>query len=99
MEVTGSFSHVIVPDKSMRLGLYRSIQFHLHVPSEHTVLGRSYPMEIHFVHIADKKGCDLLENKISVLGVFVDVNEKADSKFFNSWEFANDGQLITGFNL
>ena len=48
-------------------------------------------MEIHFVHIADKKDCEKLGNKLSVLGVFVDVNEKADSKFFNSWEFANDG--------
>lgn len=54
-------------------------------------MNKSYPMEIHFVHIADKTGCDKLDNKLSVLGVFVDVSAKADSKFFDSWEFANDG--------
>ena len=29
---------------------YELIQFHFHTPSEHTVSGRSYPLEAHFVH-------------------------------------------------
>ncbi|PZN83484.1 MAG: carbonic anhydrase [Candidatus Methylumidiphilus alinenensis] len=29
---------------------YTLVQYHLHVPSEHTYNGASYPMEIHFVH-------------------------------------------------
>ncbi|KAF0719488.1 hypothetical protein As57867_000987, partial [Aphanomyces stellatus] len=32
---------------------YNSIQFHPHVPSEHTIDGKKYPFEVHFVH-ADK---------------------------------------------
>lgn len=30
----------------------RFIEFHLHAPSEHTIDGRYYPLEIHFVHTA-----------------------------------------------
>ena len=30
-------------------------QFHFHTPSEHRVAGRSFPMEIHFVH-RNKRG-------------------------------------------
>ena len=29
---------------------YELIQFHFHTPSEHTVHGKHYPMEMHFVH-------------------------------------------------
>lgn len=29
---------------------YKLLQFHYHVPSEHTVMNAFYPLEIHFVH-------------------------------------------------
>ena len=29
---------------------YRLVQFHFHHPSEHLVAGKSFPMEVHFVH-------------------------------------------------
>jgi len=32
---------------------YALVQFHFHAPSEHTVDGEHYPMEMHFVHQAD----------------------------------------------
>ncbi len=32
---------------------YHLKQFHFHTPSEHTVNGRHFPMEVHFVHQAD----------------------------------------------
>ena len=31
-------------------GSYRLLQFHFHRPSEHTINGASFPMEVHFVH-------------------------------------------------
>lgn len=45
------------------------LQFHFHDPSEHTVEGRSYPMELHFVH-ANAKG------ELAVLGVFLEEGEE-----------------------
>ncbi|MFT5485977.1 MAG: carbonic anhydrase [Paracoccaceae bacterium] len=40
------------------------LQFHFHTPSEHRVAGRSFPMEIHFVH-RNKRG------QLAVVGVLV----------------------------
>ena len=33
---------------------YRMVQFHLHHPSEHSINGRSFPIEVHFVHRSDR---------------------------------------------
>lgn len=40
-------------------------QFHFHAPSEHTVDGASYPMEVHLVHV------DAAGKPVAVLGVFI----------------------------
>jgi carbonic anhydrase len=34
-------------------GNFRLTQFHFHRPSEHTINGASFPMEVHFVHLND----------------------------------------------
>jgi carbonic anhydrase len=41
-------------------------QFHFHSPSEHTVDGKHYPMEVHLVHIQPESG------QIAVVGVFLE---------------------------
>lgn len=40
------------PGSTLSLGgdTYKLLQFHFHRPSEHTVDGNSFPMEVHFVH-------------------------------------------------
>lgn len=43
---------------------YTLLQYHIHSPSEHTVNGISYPMEIHFVHATP-------DGKLAVIGVVV----------------------------
>jgi carbonic anhydrase len=45
---------------------YNVVQFHFHTPSEHTVSGRRYPMELHIVH-------EDSEEEQAVLGVFLDL--------------------------
>jgi carbonic anhydrase len=44
---------------------YKLLQFHFHSPSEHTVNGRSYPMEMHLVHKAEN-------GELAVLGVLLE---------------------------
>lgn len=41
-------------------GAYALKQFHFHAPSEHTVGGKSFPLEIHFVHQAAEGGFAVL---------------------------------------
>lgn len=43
---------------------YNLLQFHAHAPSEHTVDGRSYPAEVHFVHQA-------ADGALAVVGVLI----------------------------
>lgn len=40
-------------------------QYHFHAPSEHTVNGKHYPMEMHMVHAS-------ADNKLAVVGVFIE---------------------------
>jgi carbonic anhydrase len=44
---------------------YELIQFHFHAPSEHTVQGKQYPMEMHFVHKSPS-------GALAVIGVFIE---------------------------
>lgn len=43
-------------------------QFHFHAPSEHTVEGKAYPMEAHFVH-------KNAQGELAVVGVFLEKGE------------------------
>jgi carbonic anhydrase len=47
-------------------GTYMLKQFHFHTPSEHTIDGQTFPMEVHFVHQSS-------DGRFAVLAVFVDV--------------------------
>ncbi|XZG69877.1 carbonic anhydrase [Chitinibacteraceae bacterium HSL-7] len=47
---------------------YRLLQFHFHTGSEHTVNGRQYPLEAHFVHINDA-------GQLAVFGVMFEEGE------------------------
>jgi len=60
----GSFLRV--PERNLNLELK---QFHFHSPSEHTIDGKSFAMEIHFVH-ADKEG------ELAVVAVLIDEGEE-----------------------
>ncbi len=44
-------------------GTYQLKQFHFHTPSEHTVDGRSFPLEVHFVHQSS-------DGHLAVVGIF-----------------------------
>jgi carbonic anhydrase len=46
---------------------YELLQFHFHAPSENTVNGKQFPLEVHFVHKSKSHG------GLGVLGVFFEV--------------------------
>jgi len=47
---------------------YELLQFHFHETSEHTISGKHYPMELHFVHKNEK-------GKLAVVGVMLNENK------------------------
>jgi carbonic anhydrase len=59
---------------------YELVQFHFHAPSEHTVAGERYPLEVHLVH-KDAKG------KLAVVGVLHDIGaeSKALASVWSKW--------------
>lgn len=55
------------PGGTLRRGdkTYELVQYHFHAPSEHLVEGKSFPMEVHFVHKHAETGA------LGVFGVFL----------------------------
>jgi carbonic anhydrase len=51
---------------------YELKQFHVHAPSEHTIDGKRYPMEMHFVHLPT----DASDKTFAVIGVFFEEGEE-----------------------
>jgi carbonic anhydrase len=45
--------------------IYPLIQYHFHAPSEHVINGKSFPAELHFVHIRE-------DGRIAALGVLLE---------------------------
>ena len=58
------------------------LQFHFHLPSEHTAEGEAFPMEVHFVHQAE-------EGDLAVIGVFMDAGA-ADPVVQGIWDAIPD---------
>ncbi len=56
---------------TLRIGddTYTLLQFHAHTPSEHTLNGESFPMEVHFVHQNEA-------GNLAVAGVLITVGEE-----------------------
>ena len=69
---------------------YSLAQFHFHIPSEHTIDGKKYAMEIHFVHKDDK-------NKLAVLGVLI--KEGKSNKFIENILASTDKSNKSKFSL
>jgi len=57
---------------------FKLLQFHFHAPSEHTVDGEHYPLEVHLVHAAD-------DGQLAVVGVFFEIREKGRPLMATLW--------------
>lgn len=60
----GSFLRISERKKNFELK-----QFHFHSPSEHTINGKSFAMEIHFVHTSE-------QGELAVVGVMIEEGEE-----------------------
>lgn len=71
------------------------IQFHFHVPSEHTINGDYYDGEIHFVHtLREENNTQNITRKIAVLGVFLQINETyGNNTFFEEYDPTETGEF------
>ena len=47
--------------------VYNLLQFHFHTPSEHTIQGQSFPLEMHLVHANE-------DGELAVLGIIMEVS-------------------------
>ncbi len=54
--------------------VYKLLQFHYHIPSEHTVMNSHYPLEIHFVHQSS-------DGQLAVVGVLYKESNDNNSAF------------------
>ena len=75
-------SHLVVQGKS-----YDLEQFHFHSPSEHTVEGQHFAMELHFVH----EGAD---GEVAVVGVLIEAGLH-NAAFETMWADLPDGENPT----
>ena len=62
---------------------YDLLQFHFHVPAEHTVNGQRADMEVHFVHLihnsdGKKAACESMKRPLVVIGAFIDAGGNAN---------------------
>lgn len=87
---TGTQTHIVNKDHTLRFdqdpgsgGIvfedqeYQLLQFHVHTPGEHTVGGKSYPMEVHLAHRNEATG--------ALAYVAVLVEEGAENAFLASF--------------
>ena len=63
---------------------FNAAQLHFHAPSEHSVDGKLYPLEMHIVHTH----AEFPSSRFSVLGVFFEVGDEANP-YIESLDFAN----------
>jgi carbonic anhydrase len=71
----------VAPGSQMRVGErnFRLLQAHFHAPSEHTLFGRRFDMEAHFVHV-DEWG------QLGVIGVMMKKGER-NAALQRLWDF------------
>ena len=79
---TGNTIEVVYPEGSwieVDGTKYHLLQFHFHAPSEHTVAGNLYDMEMHLVHKSE-------DGTLAVIGVLIEAGS-TNSAFAPFWDY------------
>jgi carbonic anhydrase len=60
------------------------VQFHFHTPSEHTVEGKPFSLEMHIVHVLDSGAGKDYQYQKAVIGVVFDDSKDIPNAFIDS---------------
>ena len=74
---------------------FEAAQYHFHAPSEHTIDGRRYDLEVHIVHSvsSDYQYVDTLTRSLAVIGILFEVDERAPAHpFLSAFESHTPGE-------
>ncbi len=74
MKVNFDDGSLVVWDNQGDSKAYYLLQYHIHAPSEHTVDGKNYEVEIHMVHKSYS------DNSLAVVGIFFDSEKGGNQK-------------------
>ena len=69
---------LVFVDSNGNVNAYQLLQFHLHAPSEHTIGGRSYDLELHLVHVRFDE--ESATEQLGVVGIMFDRETGGDEE-------------------
>jgi carbonic anhydrase len=82
----GAVSRLVGTDDQRNNALYEAVQFHFHGPSEHTIDGKRFPLELHIVHVItaehfaeaeDEDEEEAPQRHLAVLGILYEIDDTA----------------------
>jgi len=96
----GSFSKLVATDVAGNSYEFEAIQFHFHAPSEHTINGKHYDLELHIVHQMTPESAKNAKTKrsLAVVGVFFDLDtdpKATPNPFIEALKLHNVGTNIS----
>lgn len=96
----GSFSKLVATDVAGNNYEFEAIQFHFHAPSEHTINGKHYDLELHIVHQMTPESAKNAKTSrnLAVVGVFFDLDTDSNATpnpFIDALKLHNVGSNIS----
>ena len=94
MGLNSSLGQLSLRDESKTEKVYTPLQLHYHAPSEHTVDGNHYDLELHIVHAKNNN------TELSVLGIFFDTKTggATENEFLQKMITAQNGTNTSTVN-
>lgn len=100
MKTTGEFATLLLKNpKSGETLEYKSLQFHLHTPSEHTIEGKHFDVEVHLVMEVVSEDKSKTEHGLTVLGFLFDHGSEEENSFFKEWDISRNLEREFEMNL
>jgi len=96
-QVNGSISKILGTVSSGNLVPFEAAQLHFHAPSEHTIDGKRFDLEVHIVHTVapDYKFKDSLDRTYAVISILYEADESVDNDpFLSAIESTSIGQDV-----